>query len=624
MRIVDFSIQNFRSIRQLSCNIGKMTVFLGPNNHGKSNVIAALEFLLTPGMKITPDDFFSGRTEDENRLEVKADFADLTEQEKTTFKKYVRADKTIRIQRWAMIGEAEKIDTEYRGYLQQPTLWWLQEAAFDRLRNRQTVEEAAREVPELTTLLEGGGRITKERVEEFQTEYVIAHREELQFVEVLEESPLLGVKNIAGGTLPDFYLIPAVRDLGDETKTTGTATFGRLLQRAVSEMTARDPRFIELQEGLSVLVDELNQRSVDPDVEPASALVRLERRIKAELESWGVDVNIRVTPPEVRKVLELGTELWIDDGHSTVAERKGHGLQRAVIFSLIKAWSSVLRSSHAEDAPRARAASESLVFAYEEPELFLHPHAQRDLADALKTIAETPEHQVLVCTHSTHFVDLENYRAIVIVHRPSPQTGTKIRQCSTDLFAGEENRERKHRFQMASWINPDRGELFFARKVVLVEGETEKIVLPFLAKRLDCYDRTMSVIDCGSKHNLPLYIDILNAFSIGYVVVHDEDPVPDPIPPEWTPEKTHEKQRTFALNKELRNRVPVELGQIEVVTPDFERFSGIPKSQGEKKGKPLAALDHFNGLDTADIPPAVVDLVTRVFTGPTGSQEQNR
>jgi CRISPR-associated exonuclease Cas4 len=256
------------------------------------------------------------------------------------------------------------------------------------------------------------------------------------------------------------------------------------------------------------------------------------------------------------------------------------------------------------------------VFAYEEPELFLHPHAQRVLADALETIAGTPEHQILVCTHSTYFVDLENYRSIVIVHRPDPHIGTKVKQCTADLFAGEDNRERKKRFRMASWINPDRGELFFARKVILVEGETEKVVLPFLAKKLGCYDRTVSLVDCGSKHNLALYIDILNAFSIEYVVVHDEDPVPDPPPADWGPEKIREKRRTHALNGEIGGHVRTNLGRIEVVSPEFDRFCGVSASQGEKKGKPLAALDHFSALAVGDIPTAVTDLVRRVFAGP--------
>lgn len=615
MLIIDFHVRNFRSIGDISFKTKKLNVFLGPNNHGKSNILSALEFLLTPGMKVTLDDFFLGRNRNDDKLVVEAVFTDLTDQEKITFSKYVRNDGSIHVQRWAMIDETGKIETGYRGYIQQPTLWWLQNDAFDRLRNREAVEEAANEVPELLVILEEGGRITRDRVLEFQTAYIDGHRNELEFEERLEANPLLGINNIAGGILPDFYLIPAVRNIGDETKTTSTATFGRLLQRAISEMTARDQRFIELQNRLSDLVDELNQRPVNQDEGPNSEIANLERLIKTELESWGVEVSIRIMPPEVRKVIELGTELWIDNGNRTVADRKGHGLQRAVIFSLIKAWSSVLHAPLAGDVPRGRAASESIIFAYEEPELFLHPHAQRDLADALKTIAEVPEHQIFVCTHSTHFIDLENYQGVTIVHRPSAEVGTTVRQCVNDLFAGEENRERKHRFQMTSWINPDRGELFFARKVILVEGETEKIALPFLAKKLGCYDRTKSVINCGSKHNLPLYIDILNAFSIEYTVIHDEDPIPDPIPIAWAPEKIREKQNTFALNEEIRNHVLGNIGKIEVLTPDFEHFSGVPLAQGEKKGKPLAALDHFNRLDIIDIPIAIKDFVERVFNG---------
>jgi len=614
MRITHFEIRNFRSIRQLACSVGEMTVFLGPNNHGKSNILAALDFLLNPGTKVTLEDFCSSRPTDENFLEVEAVFAELTDQELITFTKYIRADQTLRIKRMAWIGEDGKIEHVHKGYVQEPDVWWLQETASDRLGSRDAVTEAAREVQELTALLDEPGRITKTRLQEFQATYIQENRDNLTFNETLENGPLLGAKNIGGGVLPDFYLIPAVRDLTEETKTTGTATFGRLLQRAVAEMTARDERFIELQERLSGLVDELNQRDEDPAAEPTTELARLERRIKLELDSWGVGVNIQVKPPEIRKVLELGTELWIDDGHPTLADRKGHGLQRAIIFSLIKAWSSVIQSAPDPEATRPRAASESIIFAYEEPELFLHPHAQRILADSLRAIADTPEHQVFICTHSTHFVDLDHYRAIKVVHRPSLETGTLIKECTGDLFEGEENRDRKRRFQMASWINPDRGELFFANKVILVEGESEKVVLPYLAKKLGCFDQTVSVIDCGSKHNLPLYIEILNVFSMKYVVVHDEDPLPDQIPTDWSDDKIREKRRTFELNNEIGGLVSQRMGRVVLLSPDFERFSGVPRAQGEKKGKPLAALDHFAALELADIPEHVQDMIRKIYS----------
>ena len=617
MQLEKVGIHNFRSIKDLTCTLGRITTLLGPNNHGKSNVLAAVEFLLSAGMKLSKDDFCSGRPEGDNTLFVEATFMELTTQEKTTFRKYLHTNGSVRFRRWAVVADSGDVESGYRGYVEEPTLWWLQDSAAERLKNREAVAAEARDVPELTVLLEGGGRITKERIQEFQSAHIEGNRENLIFKETLEEGPLLGVKNIAGGVLPDFYLVPAVRDLGDETKTTGTATFSRLLQRAVSEMTMRDPKFVALQEQLAELVGELNERAAERQGEPSSELERLERTIKTELAPWGVDVSIRVAPPEVRKVLELGTELWIDDGHATVAQRKGHGLQRAIIFSLIRAWASVLRSTPAEGAPRPRAASETVVFAYEEPELFLHPHAQRTLSDSLRTIAATPEHQIVVCTHSTHFVDLENYRAIVIVHRPDTGTGTQVKQCTRDLFAGEGDEERKRRFHMASWVNPDRAELFFARKVVLVEGETEKSALPYLAEIFGCQDRRISVIDCGSKHNLPLYLEILNAFGIDYTVVHDEDPLPDPVPADWPEDKLREKRRTFALNANIGALVLPNLGTQEVVSPDFERFCGISLTQGERKGKPLAALDHFAATASGDHPLGLADLVRRVFTVPS-------
>lgn len=167
---------------------------------------------------------------------------------------------------------------------------------------------------------------------------------------------------------------------------------------------------------------------------------------------------------------------------------------------------------------------------------------------------------------------------------------------------------------MANWINPDRGEIFFAKRVVFVEGETEKVILPYLAKKLGIYDADVSVIDCGCKHNLPLYIAIAKAFEISYLVIHDEDPLPDPIPDDWNENKRGEKQRTFALNEEIRSLVQESLGLIEIIPPDFETASGVTKAQGERKGKPLAALEYFEGKQASEIPDRLKEVVCAAFS----------
>ena len=170
---------------------------------------------------------------------------------------------------------------------------------------------------------------------------------------------------------------------------------------------------------------------------------------------------------------------------------------------------------------------------------------------------------------------------------------------------------------MSRWINPDRGEMFFARKVAFVEGETESTILPFLAQKIRCFDADVSVIDCGSKHNLLLYITIANAFRLSYVVVHDEDPLPDPTPTDWNAAKLRNKRHTFKLNKEIENTIVASIGSVEMFSPRFENVAEVSKAQGEKKGKALAALDHFEDKAIDEIPDRLKTVVESVYGSET-------
>ena len=79
---------------------------------------------------------------------------------------------------------------------------------------------------------------------------------------------------------------------------------------------------------------------------------------------------------------------------------------------------------------------------------------------------------------------------------------------------------------MAEWVNPDQAQMFFSRRCAFVEGETERVLFPFLARKIGIFDPGVPIVECGSKFKLPPYIAIAKAFRIPYVVVHDEDPIP--------------------------------------------------------------------------------------------------
>ena len=615
MRISELRISNYRSIKNMCLDCSPHITLLGPNNHGKSNVLSALEFGLSTSDKPAEEDFFAHRETENDELWVEMTFSELTEQEKITFKRYILPDNTICIRKTARLNNGS-VEISYNGWILQPEEDWL--------RNNNVTNYTKRDEINATPLngyVPSSGRISKKQVEDAQAAYIREHIDELTFHKMREISPLLGQKNVGGGVLPEFYLIPAVRDLTDEIKIKTTTAFGRLMNRAVREMAERDLRFNQARTELERVISLLNQRK--PDDKAPNEVAILEKNIEKELRDWNVSVNIEVAQPEIEKLFELGTEIHLDDGVRTTADRKGHGLQRAVIFALLRSWAGALRAekkqkSEAELLPRKQSAS--VIFAMEEPELFLHPHSQRRLSASLREIADTPEHQVFICTHSTYFVDLSHYKEVAIIRKDNSVLGSQVRQCTEELFAGDHVEERKKRFHMGKWINPDRGEIFFAQRVIFVEGETERVIFPYLAEKLNCLNPDISIIDCGSKHNLPLYVTIAKAFHIPYIVIHDEDPLNHPIPDDWPPEKIREKKRTFRLNQDISQLVAPPLGHVEQFSPDFERASGVSRTQGKKKGKALAALEHFEGVSISDLPEVLVRIIQAAFASPSADQ----
>ncbi len=207
-------------------------------------------------------------------------------------------------------------------------------------------------------------------------------------------------------------------------------------------------------------------------------------------------------------------------------------------------------------------------------------------------------------------MDTNSYQNLAMIHRYSVEDGTKVCQCQKDLFSGEDDASRKKRFNLAHWINPERGEIFFARKAVFVEGATEHVLLPFLAKKLGVFDPEVSIVDTGSKYNLSLYMQLAGAFGLDHLVIHDEDPVDEGL----TGDKLTSARRTFALNSEISTLSQDTGSSVEMVVPDFEGCAGISVRAGNSKGKPLAALDHFEEMSAEDIPDRIREIVRATYS----------
>lgn len=516
MRIEKVVIHNWRSIADEEIDFEELMIFIGQNNHGKSNIISSLLFFFGT---ITHSDLdFHGSS---NELFVEITFTDLDVFDQNQFKKYLSVDNKIKVRK-SVNDEGE---VAYNGYLFAPTIDFLKEESISALSKREEVEKTP-----LKDFIPNSGRLTKDIIKAAQEEYTTANNATLEFQYVLEQSAFLGAKNVAKGIFGDVYFIPAVKNATDEFKMTGNSIFNQLFSQIIGKMSERNEYYKSARTQMQALTQILNKKNEqgDDNAERPIEITTLEQNLENELKKWNTTIDIEITPPNIDDVLKVNTSVWVDDGKKTDISRKGHGLQRSLIFALIKSWAAYLkteRETKAEEEASAettttpkRKASDSTYFFFEEPELYLHPQAQKELYASLKELSLS-HNQIVLSTHSASFLDLEDYKSICIVNKVDTATGSKVRQFTTDIFEGDD----KTNFNLVYWINPEHSELFFAKKVIIVEGATDKTIIPRLAKATGHFNFEYTVIECGGKDSIKLYIKLLNSFRIPYVAVYDQD-----------------------------------------------------------------------------------------------------
>lgn len=573
MKIRELVISNWRSVSEQTISFEDLVILIGQNNHGKSNILSALLFFFGK-TGLNELDFHRGTEE----LFVEVQFSDLDENDKTTFKKYLTASNYIRVKKQADRNGV----LSYHGYIETPDKDWLKEENIADYTKR----EAAETLP-LNSLLPPSGRITKDIFREAQERYIEENKESLTFNYELEPGPFLGTKNVAMGIFGDVYFIPSVRRAADDLTAKGKSPFAELYSRVINKMSETSIEFREAKERIATLINILNRTNADGTVntDRPEELASFEAVIQEELASWDTSIDVEIIPPDLNDMFKVGATVWIDDGIRTDIDRKGQGLQRALIFALVKSLAKITKEEQVKieeaaegETPSARQASLSTFFIYEEPELYLHPQAQRELFDSLLELS-SGNNQVILCTHSSSFLSLEHYKSICIVRKNSIEEGTTVFQCTEELFP---DADEKRLFNMNYWINPDRGEIFFAKKVLLVEGSTDKTIIPLLAEKLGIFRHEYTLVDCGSKNSFPSYIQLVNKFKIPYVAIYDRDHQA------WKDEGA--KTSADIASDKIEGVIDTAIGASIVFENDIEEEIGLLDQAA--RSKPFHSLGH--------------------------------
>lgn len=269
-------------------------------------------------------------------------------------------------------------------------------------------------------------------------------------------------------------------------------------------------------------------------------------------------------------------------------------LQRKVLFSFLK---NILDDiEYYKNNLNGKLDNFFLIF--EEPELHLSPQRSREMYSLLIKLSEIGV-QIVMETHSSYFVGLKQYKSICLIKKI--KNDIKVYQYTGKLLNGDEIKN----FNMNYWINPDRGEMFFAKKVILVEGQTDKIALSYLAKKLGIYNYNYSIVECGSKSIIPQFIKILNAYKIPYVAVYDKDNH------KWRNET--EIENSNMKNKKIKGLINKYIGDyIEFENDIEEEVYQEERERKNYKNKPYYTLQKISE-DEYEIPLKLEEKIKRIY-----------
>ena len=458
MRLSQLKVQGFRSLADVPIPLREFSILIGRNNAGKSNTLSAIKLLLEGTARdLSETDFFRSGDQVAGEIVLEADLEG--------------------VEGYLPLCD-ERHRTKIRSCLQNGSL---------RIRRIAT-----------------------------RTPFKLSKLELWQPSEQRYGLPT-GIENALKQILPECIFIEAFKDPTAEAQAKSTATLGKLLKQIVERVIQQIGEEVgkALEHAQSKLdVSEDPQRTGDHRPEGVKRVEnRIRRNIRAVFES--ADVRLRFKFPDVQELISTTATLELkDSGPWTPPGLKGQGFQRVLYLALLRALAEEIRVSG--EGPGAEDLHRPFILLFEEPEAFLHPALQQEMGEALLSIAET--NQVVISTHSPVLVTPQRVENVIIVRQQVSNQGVCATVCTVPDLSALPDGEDKQLAAMLKYANSS--EFLFADCVLVVEGPSDRSLLEScwskLRKSPDGIggSKTLAVIEAGSKHVVPAWLNHLSAMGI--------------------------------------------------------------------------------------------------------------
>lgn len=488
IEILDF--RNFQSTKGENdevkgCSIGfvdGVNVIIGHNNSGKSNLIKALDLVLNFGgsKKLEIDDFNKNKTiadliKNPPKVKITVTFSESENEEEFS-------DDLVTASTWLT-----KLDSPYSAKLTY--IFYLpQKELEDYKKEMQLIESDD---------IENYWLAIKHQFLRKYTSKIYSGNPEYKNIVDSETSKKI-----------DFQFLDAIRDVNRDLFT-GKNTLLREVIDFFIDYDIKSNSKIEKKEQQK----QIAQKRKDFSEEAKKLIQQLQARMKSgkkEMLSYASDTgaSFEKSEPDFEGHI-LDTELYSalklivkhETGITIPATHNGLGYNNLIYISLLLAKMQ-------KDASGDYLGSNSKTFpilAIEEPEAHLHPAMQYKFLKFLYENNKEKAKQIFVTTHSPNITAAVNLDNIICFNRNAK--GLLNVAYLGKAFSKDDTESKAY---VQRFLDATKSDMLFSKKVALVEGITEQLLLPVFAgyENKSIEDEHISVINIGGryfKHFLKLF-----------------------------------------------------------------------------------------------------------------------
>lgn len=523
MKLHSLQIDGFKRIQSTKIFFGDATFLIGQNNAGKSTVLKAIEWLLSAKKVIPSSEYFSvvdnetGETKPAvNTITLEAEFRNLPVEAKEWrgFKGRIfsyptcgESDSGLSVTYKKTYTLGKDVVIEFKSIERVIKPEFISCKTVQELIDKGASADDVQDVfPDLTAKIVN--KATQEKLNELDAIW------DTKDSEIWFQNPG-GIPGVVLKMLPRFLLIPADTSVG-EIEGTSSGVLGKTMNELFEDVRGASENYAQAQGYLDKLAQELDPR--DSDSEFGKMIAELNSVLASVFPDSKLHATASLSDPQTALKPTFNVEM--SSNVRTPVSHQGSGMIRAAAFGMLRfrqKWLSKREDDHAR----------SLIVCFEEPEIYLHPSAANQMRDSIYELSGH-ESQIVATTHSPFIIDLARKpKQILNSLRSDAEGATAIPFNVTDAYLALEADAKAH-VKMLLRVDDHVARVFFTKHIIIVEGDTEEVVIKETLKRLskERYLKIVSdfeIVKARGKASIIGLVKYLVAMGIAPIVVHDRD-----------------------------------------------------------------------------------------------------